>query len=88
MSKVIKTASVLILALIMAVSSVVVTAAEASDSSSSEESVIIITIQDDDGSTRAYELVWKYKREGNHIYKRRWNATLGGWYDPDWILVY
>ena len=38
--------------------------------------------------TRAYQLVWKYKKEGGHYYKRRWNATLGQWYDPDWILVY
>ena len=88
MSKVIKTVSVFVLALIMAVSSLVVTAAEANDSTSSEESVIIVTIQDDDGSTRAYELVWKYKSEYGHMWKRRWNRTLGGWYDPDWILVY
>ena len=87
MSKIIKTASVFILALIMAVSSLVVTAAAEDNSPSSEETVIIVTIQDDDGSTRAYELVWKYKYEYGHYYKRRWNATLGGWYDPAWILV-
>lgn len=87
MSKVIKTASVFILALIMAVSSLVVTAAAANDSPSSEETVIIVTIQDDDGTTRAYELVWKYKYENGHKYKRRWNMTLGAWYDPYWILV-
>lgn len=88
MSKAIKTASVFILALIMAVSSLVVTAAAEDNSPSSEETVIIVTIQDDDGSTRAYELVWKYKSENGHLWRRRWNATLGGWYDPDWILVY
>lgn len=71
----------------MAVSSLVVTAAETNDSQSSEETVIIVNIQDEDGSTRAYELVWKYKYEYGHKYKRRWNATFGVWYDPYWILV-
>jgi hypothetical protein len=87
MSKVIKTASVFILALIMAVSSLVVTAAEENTKSANDGTIIIVTVEDDDGSTRAYELVWKYKKEYGHTYKRRWNRTLGGWYDPYWILV-
>ena len=47
----------------------------------------ITTFHEDDGS-KAYTLVWKFKSENGHMYKRRWNATLGTWYDPAWILVY
>jgi len=86
MSKVIKTASVFILALIMALTSLVVTAAEVETSSDNKDTVIA-TYEDGD-STRAYELVWKYKRSETHLWRRRWNMTLGAWYDPDWILVY
>lgn len=86
MRKVVKTASVFILALIMAISSLVVTAAEVDTSSDSKDTTVVI--YEDGDSTRAYELVWKYKYEYGHVYRRRWNATLGGWYDPDWILVY
>ena len=45
-----------------------------------------VYFSDDDGS-KAYQLVWKYKYQNGHYYKRRWNKTLGAWYDPDWILV-
>lgn len=86
MSKVVKTVSVFILALIMAISSLAVTAAEVETSSDSKETTAV-TYEDGD-STRAYELVWKYKSNGTHFWKRRWNATFGVWYDPDWILVY
>ena len=51
-----------------------------------ENTVTFISEQDDGG--KAYDLVWKYKEEGGHLYKRRWNNTTGMWYDPAWILVY
>ena len=47
-----------------------------------------ITITTNDEGTKAYTLVWKYKSENGHMYKRRWNETLNKWYDPAWILVY
>ena len=47
-----------------------------------------ITISLEDDGSKAYELVWKYKSENGHLYRRRWNKTLNKWYDPAWILVY
>ena len=85
MKKIIKGFIVLCLSLVMAVSSVVAVAAEEAVDTSKDES--IITVASEDGS-KAYQLVWKYKKSSEHLYKRRWNATLGAWYDPDWILVY
>ncbi len=41
----------------------------------------------DDNPTRAYELVWKYRLHNGVYQKRRWNNTLGKWYDPYWINV-
>lgn len=70
----------------MAISSLAVTAAEVETSSDGKDTTVV-TYEDGD-STRAYELVWKYKYENGHVYRRRWNMTLGGWYDPAWILVY
>lgn len=70
----------------MAISSLAVTAAEVETSSDSKDTTVVI--YEDGDSTRAYELVWKYKSENGHMWKRRWNMTLGGWYDPAWILVY
>jgi hypothetical protein len=52
-----------------------------------EESTVT-SISEQNNGERAYDLVWKYKSEGGHMYKRRWNNTLNGWYDPAWILVY
>ena len=57
---------------------------EANTESSDESSITII----DENGTKAYELVWRYKSNGTHLWRRRWNMTLGGWYDPEWILVY
>lgn len=46
----------------------------------------VVSIKED--GTKAYDLVWKYKYQNGHYYKRRWNNTLNKWYDPAWILVY
>ena len=32
-------------------------------------------------------IVWKFKSQNGHLYKRRFNQTRGVWYDPAWILV-
>lgn len=63
----------------------VIPAATAQEVRSTETTVTSISTQDD--GSKAYDLVWKYKYEGGHYYKRRWNATLNKWYDPAWILV-
>lgn len=85
MKKLFKSILVIVLALVIAVSSLIIVSAEETKSADDETQVEIIN---DDGGTRAYELVWKFKSEFGHLYKRRWNMTLGAWYDPDWILVY
>ena len=87
MKKLIKVIAALSLVLAMLISSLIIVAAEvpeAPQGSDDDTSVVIIT---DDGG-RAYELVWKFKAGNGHFWKRRWNATLGEWYDPEWILVY
>lgn len=86
MKRIIKLVSILSLAIIMAISSLVCVAAE--EKVSYDDDTVIITETDEDNPTREYELVWKYASAGGHLYKRRWNMTLGCWYDPDWILVY
>ena len=73
------------IASIMMISSVTFVSADAV-SETTKSSITTTTISSND-DTRAYQLVWKYKKEGGHYYKRRWNATLGIWYDPEWILV-
>ena len=52
-----------------------------------ESTTVTVVSVEDDGS-KAYDLVWKYKKENGHYYKRRWNNTMNVWYDPAWILVY
>lgn len=84
MSKLFRHFVVLCMAIIMAFSITVVSYAEETDP---KESIAIVTISDDDDGSKAYQLVWKYKYGNGHLYKRRWNNTLGQWYDPDWILV-
>ncbi len=85
MKQIIKSALVLALALVMALSSLVIVAAESVPQGDNDSSTAISASGD---STREFELVWRYQRVGNHLYKRRWNMTLGLWYDPEWILVY
>lgn len=84
--KIVKSALIVMLALIMVCSSLVIVSAETR--TSDDEGTTIVTITDASGSTREYELVWKFKYSDGHYYKRRWNRTLGEWYDPYWILVY
>jgi len=75
----------MLLALVMLVSSLIIVVAEETTATDDET---VITVSADEGEApRAYELVWKYKYQDGHLWKRRWNATLGGWYDPAWILV-
>ncbi|MBQ9514783.1 MAG: hypothetical protein IJR57_01610 [Ruminococcus sp.] len=86
MKKVLKAIITLSLAAMMLFSSVVIASAE--EVYKPDEDTVIITAQGGDGdSPKAYQLVWKYKTDGTHLWKRRWNKTLGQWYDPDWILV-
>ena len=85
MKHIINTIGAVLLILTMALSSVIVTSAETVEE---KENTSVVTIEETKEESRAYELVWKFKEEYNHLWKRRWNRTLGGWYDPDWILVY
>lgn len=84
MKQLFKTMLALIMAAIMSCAMISVAAAE--EAAPEEESTEITASVDDDGS-KAYVLVWKYKTENGHLYKRRWNKTLNKWYDPAWILV-
>lgn len=86
MGKLLKSIIIVAMALIMAISSLVIVAAEVTETAENDTNATTITTNDD--GTRAYQLVWKYKSSGGHLYKRRWNMTLGIWYDADWILVY
>ena len=36
---------------------------------------------------RKLELITYYRIENGYLQYRRWNATLGEWYDPDWITI-
>ena len=75
------------LCMVMMMTFAVTTAVSAEEASSNEgEQVYSISIYDD--GSKAYELVWKFKSENGHMYKRRWNKTMNEWYDPAWILVY
>lgn len=86
MKRVLRAVLITILALTVAVSSLIVVSAEVNRDSQDETS---ITVCENDGvNVREYELVWKYKESQGHLWKRRWNMTLGIWYDPAWILVY
>jgi len=85
MKRLFKSLLVLVMAAIMSVAMVSVAAAE--EVAPEVDSTGITTSLEEDGS-KAYELVWKYKSENGHLYKRRWNYTLNCWYDPAWILVY
>lgn len=82
--KLVKSTLIVMLALIMVCSSLVIVSAQ---TISDEEATTVVTITDVNGGTREYEIGWKYKTENGHLYKRRWNYTLGVWYDPYWIFV-
>lgn len=86
MKKVLKAIVISSLAAMMVFSSVVISSAE--EVTEPEEETVVVNAQGGDpDSPMAYQLVWKFKVDGGHLYKRRWNRTLGIWYDPDWILV-
>lgn len=84
MKQLFKTMLALIVAAIMSFSMISVAAAE--KVTAEEDSTGVTVTLEEDGS-KAYTLVWKYKYENGHLYKRRWNETLNCWYDPAWILV-
>lgn len=85
MKQLIKLFGAVFLAFVMAFSSMVFVSAETTDS---EQETTAVSIEEIDDGAKEYQLVWKYKEENGHLYKRRWNKTLGQWYDPAWILVY
>lgn len=85
MKKAFKAIVTLSIAVMMLLSSIVIATAE--EVTEPKEEIVITAAQESD-SSKAYQLVWKFKSDGTHLWKRRWNATLGQWYDPDWILVY
>ena len=86
MKKFVKSILLVVLAAVMVVSSLIVVSAV--ETAAADNGEVVITSGDGGQPVREYELVWKFKEEGGHLYRRRWNATLGIWYDPAWILVY
>lgn len=87
MAKALKAIVALALVLIIMFTTLAVVAAEVT-SPSNDEAPVSITQNTEPDLSRAYQLIWRYKTDGTHLWKRRWNATLGEWYDPAWILVY
>ncbi len=86
MKKALKAIITLSLAIMMLFSSVAF--ATAREVNEPEDEIVISEAQGGDpDSPMAYQLVWKFKESNGHLYKRRWNMTLGIWYDPEWILV-
>lgn len=85
MKKVLRSFLIVVLALIMVFSSlIIITAAE---TRSDENSGTGISSSNKEEPSRYYELVWRYRYYQGRYQKRRWNLTLGEWYDPDWINV-
>lgn len=86
MKKAFKAIVTLSIAAMMLFSSVAIASAE--EVNEPDDQIVIFEAQEGNpDSPKAYQLVWKYKTDGTHFWKRRWNATLGIWYDPAWILV-
>ena len=86
MKKAFKAIVVSSLAAMMLFSSVAIASSE--EVTEPETEIVIVNAQGGDpDSPMAYQLVWKFKEQDGHLWKRRWNATLGQWYDPAWILV-
>ena len=87
MKRLMMTVAALVLVLAVLFSTMLITSAEAVEPrTDAEDEASVVTVEEDGG--RAYQLVWKYATFDGHLWKRRWNATLGEWYDPEWILVY
>lgn len=84
MKNIIRMIGMVALAAIMAFSAAVVASAETAEQ---EQPATVVAVEED-GGAKDYELVWRYKYENGHMWRRRWNKTLGEWYDPAWILVY
>jgi methionine-rich copper-binding protein CopC len=83
MKKTLRAILIVVLALVVVSSTFIVAYAETTVTNGDDGTFISTT----DGG-RAYELVWKFKSQDGHMWKRRWNMTTGEWYDPAWILVY
>lgn len=79
--------ALLTLVMVTMMSFAMISVAAAEEVAPENNSTVVTSSIDDDGS-KAYTLVWKYKEENGHLYRRRWNKTLNKWYDPAWILVY
>lgn len=84
MKKTLRAFLIIVLALVIVSSTFIFAYAETVPNPDGDGTVITVI----DGGGRAYQLVWKFKSQDGHMWKRRWNATLGEWYDPAWILVY
>ncbi len=84
MKKTFRAFLIVVLALVVVSSTFIIACAETTAAAGDDGTVITVT----DGGGRAYELVWRFKSQDGHMWKRRWNMTLGEWYDPAWILVY
>ena len=84
MKKTLRAFLIIVLAIVVVSSTFIVAYAETVPNNNGDDTKV--TIVDDGG--RAYQLVWRYKSQDGHLWRRRWNATTGEWYDPAWILVY
>lgn len=84
MKKILCSFLIVVLTLVVISSTFIIASAETTATTGDDGTVITVI----DNGGRAYELVWKFKSQDGHMWKRRWNMTLGEWYDPAWILVY
>lgn len=86
MKRLMMTVAALALVLAVLFSTMLIASAKAFEPRTyAEDEAGVVTVED---GGREYQLVWKYATFDGHLWKRRWNVTLGEWYDPDWILVY
>lgn len=88
MKRVLKAALVLVLVLAMVATSLTIVAAEEATTPADDEVVISAAAGGGDASIQAYDLVWRYRTKNGILQRRRWNATLGEWYDPYWMNVH
>lgn len=87
MKRLMMTVAALALVLALLFSTMLIASAKAVEPrTDAEDEAGVVTVVEDEG--REYQLVWRYATFDGHLYKRRWNVTLGEWYDPEWILVY
>lgn len=85
MKKIFKSVLVIGLALLMALSSLIIVSAE--ELTPADDEVVISASGGGTDSPMAYQLVWKYRIYYGQRQRRRWNLTLGEWYDPYWVNI-